>query len=374
MNNFVLNSNHPIIEREQTYFLDRKLVTIHSIDRDINKWKNANHFEIDLPSTLNNVYSIRLISANLPNNNYSFSHNYQNTKISLKLTSDILGGGGSGTEHDAITVFYNNNFSTVQIDEGYYTPDELANELENKLNSQISNDIGFNYDKFSVKYDKTKYKYFIINTRDNFTFYFNNQESYDGLDCGQKIVWNQYANWGLPYNLGFEKEIYSSFSTNTGENLSFSYDNTTYIPSGDNASQNIKFTGSINCIDILGHDCIYLELDKYNSIDEINPYSEQTNNIYNNDYNGNVNSAFAKIPLFKEPFTRITTGDTMINNITFFKIPIPTLKKLKFKFRFHDGVLVDFKNLPFSFTLEINQLVDEQHRSYHLNIPYVFST
>jgi hypothetical protein len=369
MSNFIINNNHPIIQREQYYFLDRRLVTIHSVDRDINKWTNSNNFEIELPNTLNNVYSIRLLDINIPNFNYTFSKNYQNTKFSLKLQQDISGGG---SEAILINNFYKKNFSIIEIDEGYYTPIELANEIQNKLNFKISNDININYDKFKLKYDNIENKIFIINTRDNFTLYFNKQEIYNNLDCGQKIVWKQYANWGLPYNLGYEKQIYQNLNTENGKNLIFSHDNTIFVPDQNNASNNIKYSKSINYIDILGYDNIYMELDKYNSIDEIRPYSKKTNNIYNNDYNGSINSVFAKLPITKTPFNSSTIKNSFLNNITFFKVPIPTIKKLKFKFRFHDGVLVDFKNVPFSFTLEINQLIDEQHRAYSLNIPYVY--
>jgi hypothetical protein len=369
MSKFSINNNNPIIQREQTYFLDRKLISIHSIDRDINKWTNSNNFEIELPNTLLNIYSIRLLDMNLPNINYTFSENYQNTKFSLKLQQDISGSGSEATQIDN---YYNTNYSTIEIDEGYYTPEELAIEIENKLNLQISIDVGINYDKFRVKYDNTKNKIFIINIRDNFILHFNKQELYN-LDCGQKIVWEQYANWGLPYNLGYEKQTYQNLNTNNGENLIFTYDNTIFTPDPSNASQNIKYSKSINYIDILGYDSIYMELDKYNSIDEITPYAIKTNNKNNNDYTVALKTSFAKIPIIKEPFNRSTIKNSFLNNITFFKVPIPTIKKLKFKFRFHDGVLVDFKNVPFSFTLEINQLIDEQHRAYSLNIPYVFS-
>ena len=33
-------TTQPVIRREQTYVLDRKLVSIHSEDRDVKKWKN----------------------------------------------------------------------------------------------------------------------------------------------------------------------------------------------------------------------------------------------------------------------------------------------------------------------------------------------
>ena len=46
MSNLTLNTTHPLNNREQTYFMDRKLISVHSIDRDIKKWPNANEFEI----------------------------------------------------------------------------------------------------------------------------------------------------------------------------------------------------------------------------------------------------------------------------------------------------------------------------------------
>ena len=82
MSMFNVNQNHPLIEREQTFFLDRKLVSFHSYDRDIKKWPNANNFEIILPESLDNVQSIRLDTISLPSNQYVFSNENQNTKLS----------------------------------------------------------------------------------------------------------------------------------------------------------------------------------------------------------------------------------------------------------------------------------------------------
>ena len=331
----MLNTSHPFINREQTYFLDRQLISIHSIDRDINKWPNPSHFEVDLPQTLNNVYSLRLTNINIPSNFYTFTNSYQNTKLDVS---------------------YNGSIETITISEGYYTPEELANELQGQLNN-IS---GFS--DFVVKYDKIKHKMVIGNTSDAFTLYANVKMSYTDLPCGQTDVWSNYSNWGLPYNLGFKKEEYNSV---VGKK-DFFYDSSEI--SGN-------YIESDNCLDIFTQDSIYLELDKYNSMDEIVPYSEATNNLYNNDYSGKTESAFAKIPLLNQPFTQIhDSRGGNINNITFFKVPIPRIKKLKFKFRFHNGMLVDFCNMPFSFTVEANQLIDEQARRFHVNAPFIYST
>jgi hypothetical protein len=152
-------------------------------------------------------------------------------------------------------------------------------------------------------------------------------------------------------------------------------------------------------IDIIGDDVIYMEVDKYNSMDEIAPYSENTSNAYrndyngkinsvlaripyrskcdfdkNNDYNGKVNSAFSKIPLLNGHFNRIVDSkhDNLMN-VSFYEPPLKKLRRLKFKFRYHDGRLVNFKCLPLSFTLEFNMLRDEQLRSRNVRISNLYN-
>ena len=82
---FNVNNEHQLIRRQNTYVLDRKLVTIHSEDRDINKWPNSNHFEVELPDSVSNIQSMRLVEVQLPANQYVFSNNQQNTKMNFYL-------------------------------------------------------------------------------------------------------------------------------------------------------------------------------------------------------------------------------------------------------------------------------------------------
>ncbi len=109
MNNFIVNRNHPVQKREQTFTLDRKILTVHSFDRDINKWPNANCFEIDLPEPVTNIQSIRLVQISIPSNQLVFSNEYQNTKMTFTH------GGGE--------------VCTITISEGSYTARELAIEI-----------------------------------------------------------------------------------------------------------------------------------------------------------------------------------------------------------------------------------------------------
>ena len=91
-----------------------------------------------------------------------------------------------------------------------------------------------------------------------------------------------------------------------------------------------------------------MEIDTFNWIDEINPYSISTTDLYNNDFNGRVNNSFAKL---------------ILSNITKCYVPVDKFKRvlphtvekigrLKFKFRYHNGILVDFMHQNFNFSLK----------------------
>ena len=53
--NLNLQNNHPLIPREDIYWLNRKCITVHSQDRDFSKWPFPNEFEINLPEDYNNI-------------------------------------------------------------------------------------------------------------------------------------------------------------------------------------------------------------------------------------------------------------------------------------------------------------------------------
>ena len=59
----------------------------------------------------------------------------------------------------------------------------------------------------------------------------------------------------------------------------------------------VRHVSATNNLDIAGEDAIYIEVDRYNNIDEIYPYSERTGHLYNNDLGHRVNGSFAKISL-----------------------------------------------------------------------------
>ena len=76
-NNNNTHSDHPLTQRQQTYMLDRKLVSFSSQDIDQCNWKSRAIFEIMLPQQLLNVETIRLVECNFQTNHYTFQNSWQ---------------------------------------------------------------------------------------------------------------------------------------------------------------------------------------------------------------------------------------------------------------------------------------------------------
>lgn len=377
---FNTHQNHPLIEREQTYFLEKSYITIHSEDRDISKWHDNNNFEVTLPRDMTNVICMRLSDITVPSCIYTFSNNKQNTKFRFKVVPQINSTDpNSVLEYNALLNALNNIcYYEVTISEGYYHPINLALEIQNKMNNTVTKTLEslvdgslnplpncYIYNKFVVKYNPVNHKMEIMNCRDYYVLLFEDRINYD-VDCGVKDVWEQYINWGFPYYIGFGKQNYVS-TENQGY---YTIDSIGFMlcSSNDKIADIVYYTKTETTLDLDSDNTFYIELERYNNMDEIDPYSCSTNNVYSNDYSGRTNGAFAKITLENNPFKNtILSKCDFLNYITTFKIPIQKIRKLKFKFRHHDGRLVDFKNQNFNFTVEISQLIDEQLRYKIIN-------
>ena len=235
------------------------------------------------------------------------------------------------------------------------------------------------YDHMKVYYDNVAQKLWFGNTHESFSLDFDVRQEYDLSNCEQPVVWDQYTKWGLPSYLGFEKKKYAATEYITPIKFQYVSGGTTWIspaaPSPPTAPvMPVYAVEAPLTIKILGEKCIYMEVDKYNSYDELEPYSQHTSNMYNNDYNGRVDSAFAKIPITTAPHGEVfDSRNGFLQNVTHFEPPLERLQKLKFKFRYHDGRLVDFQDFPFNFTLEFNMLKNEIGKCYSVRVPHLYN-
>jgi len=190
MSNLNTVQSHPLIPRQQTYVLDRKLISFHSYDRDIKKWPQANHFEILLPETLKNIQSMRLDTISLPSNQLVFSEEYQNTKMSFSFEP-----------YSSAQVVLD-----IEIDEGSYTPQQLATEIQTKMNARATAPPASKlhpYDGFVVKYNEIDNTFWFGNNKESFSLVFNVKHTYKICNNPvQNVLFNNYTKWGLPAYLG----------------------------------------------------------------------------------------------------------------------------------------------------------------------------
>lgn len=376
-----IRSNHQLIPREQSYVLDRRLVTVHSNDRDVKKFPYPNNFEITLPESITNVDSMRLAEATFPSNYYSFSNDLQNTKLSFSFIASSINPNWSTVNPAIISLLTNAPPFVIEIQNGFYRPEQLSSELTYKLNKAVTdyfvaNSItGITYDKFVVLNDEVAMKYWFGNTSDGFSLLFNQRMDYTLQQCEQPNAWERYSQWGLGSFLGFEKQTYNSLTSNTELTAGWTNPSSKWLSfSTMPVSTNVYYVQAPLVYKLLGESTIYMEVEKYNHIDELVPFSQSTNSLYNNDFNGVVKSAFAKIPITILPYGQIfeSTNGLIMSN-THFDPPLERVQKLRFRFRNHVGALIDFQDFPFNFTIEFNCLRNEISKQYSVRIPAVYS-
>lgn len=651
-NSFNIQSNRALIQREQTYVLDKKLLAIHSEDRDYTQFPNSNSFSLDIGEAMTNVQSVRLVSYAFPNNCFNISTSYQNTKFAYNYTRDFVfdtgsldvkpsrsldtinahavgttNGGGDyrlgafqqvleqlfpgiikpyysptlgpttstinghlpdngyfttiATSSPALTAFENDwttenqrgmvyttflssaaqepspNFGRlglspnvevfyeetgtlnwisinqqlpynngtpppplpsswhanilgwtstapvpeaswtgrfkirfkienkiITLPEGAYSPNDLTASIQNKMNEQImsyANSIGHqfvnndlvslndrnllcrmvrktsatanveytgpytqqqspwnilanalpkSFQPIVVRYDSLTNNLLLACDQGSIELVANLEIKYDfeKKKCSpNKYMFGQYTKWGLPYYMGFNKEIYNSFDINIDTDILLNDSSSTgnqpldlnnlpitnvflsnlgglifYTNSNNNwiepfgvgeivfynqsnpglpttattrpsINRTVSVLSSPNNVSLMGEDCIYMEMEKFNNTNEIYPFSERTNTMYNCDYGHKSDSAFAIIPLTQTPFgSELGNRTSITTNVFMSEPPIKNINRLQFKFRYHDGRLVDFKNLPFSFVLEFNMIKDEQARNKVIRVPHLF--
>jgi hypothetical protein len=311
-----MNHHHPLIKTSHNFVLDRKILFIDSNDRDIERWPSASEFEINCPQNYNNVESLRLSSIMLPNFFYNISEQLRTNKIRVDYSTSST--------------------STIILEDGYYNYTQLQETLRTKFIA-IDN-------RFDVSYNSINRKFTFLNAAIVFTFRFDLPNDYDCAKDNYKTdVYAQHSNWGLGYILGFDKKKYTSSS------------NTIISPNPSDLEDNKN---------------IYIELEKYNKCDEIKPFLYYS---YNNANSGIVNSAFAKIPIYPFQDNKGLVNDGYFENISYYQPPIDKIAKLKIKFRYHNGMLVDFHNFNVSLSLEINQIRNEMN-NYEVRTPYKVQT
>lgn len=402
--------NHPIIPNTNQYILYKKYISIHSEDRDIKKYPNSSQFEIELPDDLLNICSIKLVNWSFPSNYDMFSHKRQNTRLLFTIPSPFNPADISLNTYDyqyEYDIFYGLLESQTFIfqcfiEEGFYNPEQLCNELTNKMNYTITeylkqyftntnktsslNTINqFGYTRFKIVFNSISSKVWFGNQADQ--FYLLSDEEMRSCE-GSIIVDCIYPNYKdninnpntrLPRCLGilFNETENKISSIHNIDDIPFSssiakYHNQ-YVPrfyygdvlSGDDGywllpieyftiqkETNVYWIEPAAKINILGESYFYMELSGYNCIDETKEYEINMTNLRQLSQVGSKNSSFAKIPIPCIPLSQWYDRDSY--PYFYSSPPLERIRRLAFRFRYHDGSLVNFNYFNFSFLLEFS--------------------
>lgn len=344
-----MNLVQPIISRRESYVIAHKALSVHSVDRDINKWPNSNHFAIDIPASIKNVTSLSLVNSVFPSNQKVISTTNQNTKLKVSVI----------IQQDYI-------MDTIELEEGTYTTTQLANELAYKLNNSFPT---VDVVGFKIFYDEVSQKFVFTNNFHAFKFHFSAAEEYDTCDYDAPLYKN-HSGWGLGYTLGFNSK--QDYDSSLETKVIFGYLN----PDDRQTLTDVNILNADVNPRLFVDSSIYMEIKQYNHYDEMIPFSETNNttitsanrgSIYtrNDGVGGTTDSAFAKIQMVQQPLS-LSVQDFTNNkcNIARFMDPINRMSRLEFKFRYHNGRMVDFQDQPFEFTMEIIHLIDDIQTPY----------
>jgi hypothetical protein len=222
------------------------------------------------------------------------------------------------------------------------------------------------YTGFTVVYNNVSQKLLFGNSSSSFIFpndssFYTEQLIAKRASC--KISTRElpsFSNWGLPSYLGFTRSPAYSIEANNVSEYRFYYgDSKTKGDGGiwitpDFPEAKVHFLKAPLKINFMGPAYIYMELDagtSLNCIDETSPYNLSTFTQETNQTNGQVNSCFAKIPVPTTPISQWFDDDMI--SFKWFDPPAERIRRLKIKFRYHNGVLVDFSSFDYSFMLEL---------------------
>jgi hypothetical protein len=383
------NQNHPVQVNTQQYIFQKKFVSIHSEDRDQIKYPNSAEFEIELPQDYLNVQAVKLSSWTFPANYSVFSANQNNLQMSFKITDPYSPAANSF--YDALQdliyqglIAHQYDDYIITIEEGFYTPQQMATELTNKMNEVVSDYLGSyinsqnsalyseftsasGYSEFVVAYNFVNQKLWFGNKSSGFTLTNDSEIYYKQeitLDCPINKL-PEFSNWGLPAFLGFTRNPIIATEIPNGTLSRFYYgdyvsgDSGYWLPESTLSGANSYVIKAELKINLMGPAYFYIEINNpnMNNIDETSPYNVSPFTTHTNETYGVVNSAFAKIAIPTTPLSQ--WFDNNIDSYMWYNPPAERIRKIKIKLRYHNGLLVNFGNFEYSVMLEFNLLIPQ---------------
>jgi hypothetical protein len=391
----------------------KKFVSIHSEDRDILKYPISSDFEIELPEDILNISSLRLAAWTFPINYNTFSVINSNITMAFSINEPYnpinkISDNLIEKIFESLTYLKNEIF-IVNIQEGFYNPDQIVTELTNRFNYVVTVKIIEYLNLQSINpiidpadqndYVLAKEKLIETGGYNNFVIVYNtvNQKIWFGNVCDKFILKNElsslknefstnlfcsniktqlpdFSNWGLPAFIGLNKcDTEAVNGSEFNETVFFSNYNGVIVPRffygdvfpGDNGywllpnpaliDSSVFWVECPHKINLMGPAHMYMEIEGNNCIDETSPYNVSQFTLTTNQTNGIVNSSFAKIPVPSTPISQCFDKIALDHApYKFYDPPAERMRRLKIRIRYHNGQLVNFGVFNYSFVIEFN--------------------
>ena len=404
MSRFNVNTSHPLIPNSQEYTFYQKFVAIHSIDRDVVKFPNASEFEIELPQDFLNVVAVSLESWSFPKTDV-FSITNNNIQFSFKISDPYnphLNNYNDELQIEICNGLYTHIYDDfiITIEEGVYTPSQMAIELTNKMNEVVTtfitsylisiNSSNLNtfssnggYSEFVVAFNEVENNLWFGNSSSNFTITNNNESLYgpnniNTLNQCFNYSLPEFNYWGLPAYLGFSRNNISGISVLNNIIPRFYYgdympgDKGYWLPSNSTLpGSSVYFLKTPYKLNIKGPFFYYIDIKELNCIDETSPFNLSNFTLTTNSTNGRVNSCFARVSVGTNQTPDTQWYNQNNNPYKLFVPPAERLRRLHFCIRNHNGQLVNFNNYEFSFMLEFTLYNAQIGRKYNLYDPNI---
>ena len=392
------STNHPLIPNSQEYMLEKKYISINSEDIDCLKYPSTSDFIIELPQDYCNVQGIKLSSWAFPSNLDVFSKKQNNVTMSFKINSPYNPGEYMNPDPLLNVMFaglyaHINTDFIITIEDGIYTDEQLSTELTNRFNAVVTDYlVGYittnspsllplfivnGYDQFVIAYNKVTQKLWFGNKSSGFILT-NDSSIYSPINtnnCLNSHTLDSFVKWGLPAYLGFTRVPEVSTPSINGILPRFYYGD---VKSGDNGfwlvpdsqyiGASVYYLEALCKLNLLGHLFFYMEVHGMNTIDETIPFVNNKFTSQTNETNGVVNASFAKI-LISNTLSSYSWLTADYSVLKVYNPPAERIRKLKVKFRYHNGELVNFGNLNYSVMLELMMFRSQNNTKTKMYIP-----
>jgi hypothetical protein len=275
----------------------------------------ANNYTVQLPEPLKNVYSVRLLEAEIPTSFHAFnSEGYGGDPCSGGVNAyGLISFSSSGTVYTAVLT--NGTFAIAGLS-------AFSAAVVAALNAAVDS----SGNTFAGTFTGT-----VTSTNGRLTL--TCDQPFTLLMSSLDYVLDTNSHWGLGYFMGFQKR------DQVAESVAPDYVLQGQYPMITNP-----------------YPYIFMELEFINKGDELS---------IENNRSGDVNNFFAKIPLTEQTVGRLTYffDSAVYDTKTVLTPPLNKLQTLHVSFHFHDRVRPNFNNAEHSFLLEF-ELLDSNFDEY----------